>query len=655
MGLFDYLISFNYTYLRQRMFRRDVEASTFIGKKFPLPKLNALKSLKGFKQDYPLSFCKSSEEKSELIATINKIEKDELIIARADKICNNVYDIFCTGEISFGNEINWQKDYKSGYEWQPTLVWRTDYFNTPKGADIKYPWQIARLNQLLVLGKAYLLTSDEKYVDKYISLIKSFIVSNKFCFGVNWVDSAEVSIRLINLAYSFNFFIDSEKIDENFIQTFNDLIIHHSIFIENNLDYSKIRDIKYLLNLLALLTTGLLYQNDYYGKKLLRFAQSGLEYEIRAQLYNDGVSREQSVPLHSIILECLYLAKIFITKVGTAFTKEYDEILMKVFRVQSDYLRDDFTVPQIGDAVTGRILPLNTPDLDDYSYPLSVGMMMYEFDPPLKKIRTGVELVLLFGSKAEQKYDELFKSEPSIESSAYKKGGHYMLRNEDVHLFIEAGEIGNYGKGAPGHNDTFTFELLYKGKKFLVDPGTYSIYADRELRNRLRTVKYHNTAYVDDTLLSETDGLFKIKEDLTKPILLEWKQDKSSDLLSIQHYAYTRLPDPVICKRTFRFDKINSKIKITDEFIGGAEHKVVINFHLHPAVVVKNLPDGTFLINNEDIKMSLTIFTEASNKNITISESVYSEKYGCLQNSKKITLVFKEKLPAIVETEINLK
>lgn len=654
MGLFDYLISFNYTYLRQKMFRRDVEASTFIGKKFPLPVLNSLKSLKGFKENYPLSFYRSSQEKSELINAINELEKKENTIAHADKICSNIYDIFCTGEISLGEEINWQKDYKSGYEWQTELVWRTDYFNSPKGADIKYPWQITRMNQLLVLGKAYMVTSDDKYVDKYISLIKNFIVSNKFCFGVNWVDSSEVSIRLINLAYSLSFFLDSEKIDENFIQSFNDLLIHHSIFIENNLNFSNVRDSKYLLNLLALLTAGLIYNNDFYGKKLVRFAHSGLEYEIRMQFYDDGVSREQSLPLHSVVVECLYLAKLILIKAGSGFTKEYDEILMKALSVQSCYLRDDLTVPQIGDAITGRILPLNYNYNDDYAYPLAAGMMLFEFNSPLKKIKPGAELVLLFGSDAVQKYDALFNNAVKTASSAYKTGGHYILRNENVHLFIEAGEIGNYGKGAPGHNDTFTFELLYKAKKFIVDPGTYSIYADKELRNKLRTVKYHNTAYVDDTLLSEPDGLFKIKEDLTKPILLEWKQDNNSDILSVQHYAYTKLADPVICRRSFRFDKINNKIKITDEFIGGAEHKVVINFHLHPELIINTISDGNFILKYENVKMSLNIITEALNKSVSINDSVYSEKYGCIQNSKKITLVFKEKLPSVIETEIIL-
>lgn len=655
MGLFDYITTFNYINLRQKFFRREIEASAFAGKKFTLPKLTIDLSPVIFKNNYPFRFFSSVDEKAQIKLLIEKSESKAEIINQADKIMNNIYDICCSGVMSLGEEIVWHKDYKSGFEWQNVLTWRADFFNMPKGTDIKYPWEIARFHQLQVLGKAYLLSSDEKYALKYKSLIESFILSNRFCFGVNWLNSAEVSIRVINLVYSFGFFVSSDNIDANFISTFNDLILHHTIFIDNNLNYSQSRDSAYLLNLLALGACGLLYKNDYYGKKLLRFAQSGFETEIRSQLYEDGVSREQSVPLYSLIVEAFYLGRLVLNKAGMTLTGNYDVILKKLFEVQYDYLRDDFSVPQIGDSITSRILPLNTASNNfDYSYPMPVAGYLYKDAKYKQSIFPGAELILLFGAEAFKEYEDLSTTSIKNKSAGYLNGGHYIFRNENLHLFVEAGEIGNNGRGAPGHNDTFTFELYYKKKLFIVDPGTYSIYADNELRNRLRSVKYHNTAYIDDMFLSEVDGIFRIKEDLTKPKLLEWNVNDDEEILSAQHYAYTRLPDPVICKRTFRFSKTDNSIKITDEFIGGMEHKIVLNFHLHPDVQITNTEEGKYLLENSGEKISIKVSSEAVNKTIGINDSVYSSKYGCINKSKKVTVIIKQKFPAVVETEIQL-
>lgn len=655
MALFDYLTAFNYTYLRQKLFRREVEASSFSGRKIVLPKLTIDLSEGIFKKNYPFKYFNSEVEKHEIIALIELLESKDEIISEAEKILNNLYDICCSGDIYLGEVINWHCDYKSGYEWQKMLTWRTNLFQIPKGSDIKYPWELARLHQLLVLGKAYLLTSDEKYTIKYKSLIESFIISNKFCHGINWLDSGEVSVRVVNLAYSFGFFTDSELIDKNFISSFNEFILYHSLFIDNNLDYSQTRNSSYLFNLLGLSVCGLLYKSDYYGKKMLRFAQAGFEFEIRSQLYKDGVSREQSIPLHTVILEAFYLGKLTLSKGGIILTNNYNDILKKIFEVQYDYLRSDLSVPQIGDSITSRILPLNNPTkIADYSFPMPVGAYLFKIDKFKKNNSPSAELSLLYGSESFAEYDKLSPMGNNNKSAGYIQGGQFIFRNKDLHLFVEAGEIGNSGKGAPGHNDTFTFELFYKNKNFIVDSGTYSIYADHELRNRLRSVKYHNTAYVDDTFLSEFDGIFRIKEDLTKPQLLEWSVNDDAEVLSAQHYAYAKLADPVICKRTFCFIKNINRIKISDEFIGGAEHKVALNFHLSPEVKIYSMSSDTFVLENSGEKISLKIFTEAGIKTIGVNDSVYSEKYGCIKKSNKITVIIKQKLPALVETEIDL-
>ncbi|QQS36559.1 MAG: alginate lyase family protein [Ignavibacteriales bacterium] len=652
MALSDYLTAFNYNYLRQKLFRREVEASAFSGKRISMPSISTKTLPIIFKEKYPLRFFDTPQEKEKIVNAILSSEEAGEILKEAEKVVSNIYDVCCSGETDLGEEINWHCDFKSGFVWNVNLTWRYDYYSFPDGTDLKVPWELARFHQLNTLGKAYLISSDERYTEKYISLIKSFVLSNRFCHGINWLNTSEVAIRLINLAFSFSFFIGSELIDDSFIQSFNDLLLHHSLFIDNNLNYSSTRDSSYIINLLALGTCGLIYHNDYYGKKLLRFSQTGLEYEIRSQFYDDGVNREQSVPLHSVVLEALYLFRIILNKSGQSVSKKYDETLIKIFEVLRNYLREDNSVPQIGDSVTSGILPLSLRK-NEHSH-FSIAAKLYPDHQNFHLANVSVESVLLLGTETNSETIPDNVEQKELASKGFINGGHYILRNKSLHFFIEAGEIGNSGKGAPGHNDTFTFELFYKKKKFIVDSGTYSFYANPELRNRLRSVRSHNTAYIDDQLLSEFDGLFRIKEDLTKPKIIQWISSESEDVLSAQHYAYTRLADPVICKRTFHSIKKENRILIRDEFIGGTEHKVVLNFHLHPEVMIYEIDENSCRLESSGEKIILKILSDAVNKTLKVNESVYSEKYGCLQNSKKITFIMKEQLAASVETEINL-
>lgn len=647
-------INFNF---RKRLFRREVETTFYSNKKFSLPRISSAKGeVPGhFKTSYPLSFIASSDEIKLVRNELLRLESKEQILAYADIILENKFLLYGE-EISIGEKVNWSKDYISGYEWSKELTWKKDYFSFPKGTDIKNVWELGRFNQAILLGKAYLISSDEKYVSKYKELFYSFLNENPFCASVHWTDSSEVSIRLINFAFAFSFFLYSPGIDDKFINDFRDAVLQHSVFIENNLHYKFNRGSCYLLNLLALSVTGILFKENHYGIKLVNFAFSNLEFEIRNQVHKDGVTFEQSLQYHAISLEAFYLAKIIRERNGGSFSGGYDEILYDMFEVHSNYLRDDFSLPQIGDSVTGRIVPFNVNDMKlNFAYPLAMGAFLFNEGMFKRSSPEGsAELLFLFGLEYKKKYDSLPKARPFFDSKGYSDGGHYIIRTPQMHLFIEAGEIGNRGEGAPGHNDIFSFDLFYNHKEFIVDPGTYSFYADPEIRNRLRSVRSHNSVSIDNELLTKFDGLFKIKDDLTKPKILEWKSDNEEDTLTIQHYAYTRFVDPVICKRTFKFMKYKNILKIKDEIFGGADHTASANLIFNPDVQLNMLSENVYSASIGSDKIELRMSSPSDYFFTSVQDTEYSSRYGKLDKTKKISIYLKDKLPAFFITEIIL-
>lgn len=634
-----------------------MEASFYSQGNIKLPAFQKIKGseLQQTKKNFPFAFFSSDSEKEELKKMLGLIEDASFVIKIADAILRNEYILPGKGEVLLGENINWNCDYFTKHEWEKSLSWKHNFIDAPKGADIKNAWYIARFYQGIILSRAYLLTGDEKYTLQFINLLKDFISSNRFCTGVNWLKTSEVSIRLLNVLFSFGFFINSSLVDENIYNTLIDFVLHHTLFIENNLEYTGKRGSSYLVNLLALGAAGIFLKKSYYGRKNIEFAYAGFEQEIREQVHDDGVSYEQSIPLHSVLIEVFYLAKILLTREGFNFTKSYNEKLKLMFSVQEAYLRSDNSVPQIGDAIAGRILPLNIMyKQPDYSSIMAAGAYLFkesEFKNVHKKLTP--EVVLMFGLNAAEEYKSI-KTEENNSSTGFLYGGHFILKDNNLHLFVEAGEIGKRGLGAPGHNDTFSFELFYKDENFVVDPGTFSIYADKELRNKLRSVKNHNTAYIDDEELSELDGLFKIKDDITKPKLLEWRSNNEEDILSVQHYGYARLTDPVIVKRTFHFFKDRQVIEIKDEFISGDTHKAVISLIFHPLIDLIKTGENSYVASGKHSGLKIKITGSSSSLQSSITTALFSEGYGKIEESKKITILVKEKFPASVTTEITL-
>lgn len=651
----DFAKKINYN-LRKKLFRREVEATFYSNRKFKLPRMTAVKgeALDLFKSAYPFRFADTKEIGS-VTNDLLCLENKEQILGYADTILNNKFALY--GDIiETGEKLNWLKDYISGFEWKKELTWKDDYFNFPKGTDIKNAWELGRFNQGILLGKAYLITSDEKYTTKFKDLFYSFLNDNPFCASVHWTDSSEVSIRLINLAFALPFFFHSPGADEKFINDYMDAILLHSVFAENNLQYKINRGSGYLLNLLALAVTGVLFKDNSYGIKLFNFAYSGFEFEIRNQVHKDGVTYEQSLQYHAISLEAFYLAKIITEKNGRSFSSGYDEVLYNLFEVHSEYLRDDFSLPQIGDSVSGRIIPFNANDRElDFSFPLPVGAYLFEEGKFKYSFPEGsAELLLLFGLQYKEKYKSINKSTPFYDSREFDQGGHYIIRTPQMHLFIEAGEIGNRGEGAPGHNDIFSFELFYNNKEFIVDPGTYSFFSDPDIRNHLRSVRCHNSVCIDNELLTKFEGVFKIKEDLTKPKILEWKSDNEEDILSIQHYAYTRFVDPVICKRTFKFMKYKNILKIKDEMFGGSDHTASANLIFHPDVKLEKISENIYLAQSGNDKVEVRLSGPSDHFFTSVQDSEYSSRYGKIGKTKKISVYLKEKFPAFFVTEITL-
>jgi hypothetical protein len=636
---------------RRFLFRRDAELSHYSGKPFPLPHIAVIteEKLQNFKNTY-LFHPSSQGNIAELRAELLKIEKDSVIKETADLALNNIFDFPYKDNIYLGERISWNSDYVSGYEWNKGLSWKDDYFSFPPGTDIINAWLIARLNQLIYLSKAYLATSGEEYAAAYRSLLKNFIEDNPFCTGVNWVDSGEVSVRLLNIIFSLPLVLHSAVVDAEFVNYINHNILLHAIFIENNTEEED-RGYTYLINLAALAASGIMLKDSDYGKKLLRLSYGRAEEAVRKMISPEGVSNIRSTSYHPHILEALIIIKLSLEKGGLQLSNLFRERYLKMFDVLASYFRDDGSIANIGDTYIRRILPFSS---NGNAFPFPVGCIESKKGMFKNFISTpSADLLFLKGVSSVKEFNSIKPARYARISYGYNRGGIFILRNDNIHITIDAADLGSGRKKTTGHNDILSFELFYKDKLIFVDPGTYSIYTDPALRTRQRSVKNHNSIYIDDEEPAELEGFSSIKEDLTKPKITEWHSDESEDLLSVQHYAYARFSDPVIIKRIFRLLKDENKIIIRDELFGGSTHQCSMNFVFHPDINVIQSEKNSFSL--EPLDGEINIYTPDEIINCFLQDTIYSPAYGKLINTKKISAHISTRLPIYIITEISLK
>jgi hypothetical protein len=630
--------------IKRFLFRRDAESAIYSSKPFPLPPLKPVKSIDIFRNSYP--FPLGTIKIKELLL---ELEDYNTIINEAEKVLNNIFNLPYRDNINAGGEFKWNRDYISGYEWSNDISWKGSFFSFPEGTDIVNVWLPGRLNQLIFLGKGYLVTGDEKYVNEYTRIFNDFIEKNPFCTGVNWIEPEEVSARLLNIIFSIPLVLSSESLNEKFIDHMMHQVLLHSIFIENNLQ-DEDKGYGYFLNLASLAAAGIILKDTEYGKKLIQLSYSSAEEAVRKMISPEGVSTIRSVAFHPHIVEAFIIIRLSLQKAGIKFSKIFNERYEKMFDVLASLIREDNTVPIIGDNFIQRVLPFGR---EKNTFPLAFGCE--EFNKGIyKSISPSPDSSLLFlkGAEALDQFNSIKPVKYSKISYGYPASGLFILRNNDIHITVDAADIGSGRKRTTGHNDTLSFELYFKGHPVIVDPGTYSLYSDASVRYQQRSVKNHNTLFIDDEEPVELEGVSSIKEDLTKTKVTRWHSDEREDILSVQHYAYARFSDPVVIKRIFHLKKDKNLLIIRDELFGGSNHKYGMSLILHPDVSFMKTDENQF-ITDIPAKAVISISSEA-NILCTILDTYYSPSYGKIIPAKKISSAVAAWFPLIVTTEIKL-
>ena len=452
--------------------------------------------------------------------------------------------------------IDWQRDFKNDFTFDVSQTFLE--VKVPKGADVKVPWELSRLQFLprlaiFSIAKPKVLSQN---INEFKNIVFDFEINNPVGFGVNWVSPMDVAIRLANIGLAFDLFCTQDKnlkSDPTFCQTLATHFYQGAKFIFKNLENKQGRTGNhYIFNLVGLLTANKYLQESDETKRWYEFAKYELDKEIQKQFYQDGFNVEASSAYHFFTSEAVFVAIYFLEESDRLkLFQNNNSLISAIISASNTILKSDNTIPQIGDNDSGKLFNL-TPNGDflEVNELKEIYLNLKNFDS-LKNKEFDENLLLqtnyfgmvkgLFGnsvskSKASTLEQSLFsiigEISPAIKASKeisnsfkplkfkqeklflfadysdikikieakwqiFPNAGWAIFKTENLFLHFNFADekIKNHG-WRHKHNDILNLELEIVSKPVLQDPGSFVYTSNIEKRNYFRSTQVHNVPMV---------------------------------------------------------------------------------------------------------------------------------------------------------------
>lgn len=371
-----------------------------------------------------------------------------------------------------------------------TYTFDIDFRHDGSRGDVKYVWEINRLQFLPALAAHHLLEGDGASLEAIELALGSWHDANPPFQGVGWASGIEVALRAISIILTLGMLDDrlSETVREQAGQILSVSAFWLARFPSrfSSANNHRVAELvgEYLIN-----------------RTLGRAAErSWLELlaELDRQILPDGSGAEQTPTYAAFTAELVLLSALVADEAGIPLPQSAGQRLGEF----SDFIAWLGPGATFGDNDEGRVISLShEPD-----YPSSVASAIGGF---LSR-RSGVEpaddfRALLFGTPPQA-------VPRPIGLQTFPIGGLSVWRGEmaghELAMRFDHGPLGYLSIAAHGHADALSIALDIDAQPVLVDPGTYLYGSGGPWRTWFRSTPAHNTLNLDGRSQSTMSGAF---------------------------------------------------------------------------------------------------------------------------------------------------
>jgi len=500
------------------------------------------------------------------------------LLAAADELLAGRWNVFALRGAPLGFPPQWNRDPRTGTIAPMVAGPSIDYRNANLVGDIKYLWEPSRHLELVTLAQAWRCSGELKYRDGARILLLSWLDQCPYPQGVHWASSLELGVRLLNWSVAWQLL--AGQIDDDWRHRWLNAVYKHCHFISHHLSRHSSANNHLLGEFMGLYIASLQWPCWPESLRWRAMAERGLIEQCLQQNWEDGVNKEQAIYYHHEVMDMMLLCELAARANGDSFPPEWLARLERMAEFLAALMDAGGNVPMIGDADDARMLRLDTANEPPYRSLLACAALLFERADFKAKAGVLDERTRWLFADADSRWDALQSGVIEVPRLSFQQGGYYLLGKDfetesEVRIVIDCGQLGYLSLAAHGHADALAFTLSMGGKEILVDPGTFAYHTHREWRDYFRSTAAHNTVQVDGLDQSEIGGNFMWLRKANAVALahdgmhfFEGKQD-----------GYMRLRDPVMHRRSVRFDTQRNALKVEDTLECLGEHEVALHWH----------------------------------------------------------------------------
>jgi hypothetical protein len=500
----------------------------------------------------------------------------------------HVFDL----QFPLGFEFDWHRDYRYGRQVERSFAGRLNIRDTTVVSDVKYVWEPSRHQHLSALAFA---ANAEQHAGYIVRSLDSWLAANPYLCGVHWTSSLELAERVISWSLLYPRIADHVAREQNFRQRWLQSIYLHLARITRKLSLYSSANNHLIGELVGLFVGSSCFDFWPECSGWRSRAQNLLEREIRLQVGEDGVDREQATSYHLFTMELFLLAYAIGRNTGSPFSEGYAQRLRGMAGFLDTIATSTGNLPWYGDSDDARGFVLSE---DESGLEVTMQLAGLLLSEPrwlrFRKTATGAARALAPDLISNL---DLAVPAPASPRDLFSDAGLARVRTQDgsVGLLMDFGPLGFTSTAAHGHADALSIWLSLDDEYFLVDAGTYAYHSHPEWRTFFRSTAAHNTARVDGRNQSEMAGRF-LWSSKANSRLLRFDESSRQVTIEAEHDGYLRLPDPVVHRRTVGFDRTTGDVAIEDSFRCGGRHEVELFFHMQEEADVLSVIDGEALV-----------------------------------------------------------
>lgn len=459
----------------------------------------------------------------------------------------------------------WRLDPVTGGAWPgpDTYCHDIDFRHDGSRGDVKYVWEINRLQLLMPLASHVALTGDTAALAAIERIIASWYDANPPFRGVGWASGIEVALRAISLVFAAA--LIGERLSPATREHVGRILSASAFWLDRFPSLHSSANNHRIAELSGLYLIGLCRGDEPVA------ARAGLIAETLKQILPDGAGAEQTPTYAAFTAEMVLLCALAARYTGRAFPPEFDARLGK-FAEFINWLGDG-PPPALGDDDEGRVLTLLRPEAD-YARSVAAGISGYLHAPGPD---TGDFRALVFGKPPRP------AARPK-QLRTFPDGGlsvwHGRQNGRDARLTFDHGPLGYLSIAAHGHADALSLTLSLDGEPVLVDPGTYLYGSGGEWRRWFRSTPAHNTLNLEGASQSAMSGPFNWSEKANAR--LEESGTSPNLWLRATHDGYNGRFGRIV-QRTLEIEP--GRIAVTDQLLGGPPLPAELVFQLAPGLV----------------------------------------------------------------------